>query len=392
MNTTVWWESQLERDYIYLLEIDPDVIAYQGQPFTIAYDNLDKRKKYTPDFLVERKSSKQIVEVKPASKVEKFKSSYRFSIAVNFCSLNDLRFVVLTEESIQVQPRLDNIKLLYKYARVSLSWSIYADCFDYFHSVKLSTISETEKSLEEKGVTQSSLLKLLWDGFLVTDLQQSISPFSSIRLSPSATDLSRVYVLDSANCQFIEVPALHQEYTQGLTLWQHKVIKQLARNEADTIDIVALALAKEKIQTIVEGEWKQSKRGKTRQSMARWLGIESSVSNAEIDETLMPLPKSEPAKNNSLEVPIVKPISLSGISNLDSAIDTSSISSESKPSAIEIEVKTSEIKTDSNLQQQNTSVADRAKLVETKTTQTEETEEDWQPDLSGWDVSYGLPK
>ena len=33
MNTTIWWESQLERDYIYLLEIDPDVTAYQGQPF-----------------------------------------------------------------------------------------------------------------------------------------------------------------------------------------------------------------------------------------------------------------------------------------------------------------------------------------------------------------------
>ncbi|MBD2181884.1 hypothetical protein H6S82_00250 [Planktothrix sp. FACHB-1355] len=24
MNTTIWWESQIERDYIYWLEIDPD--------------------------------------------------------------------------------------------------------------------------------------------------------------------------------------------------------------------------------------------------------------------------------------------------------------------------------------------------------------------------------
>ena len=27
MNTAIWWESQLERDYIYLLEIDPDVLS-----------------------------------------------------------------------------------------------------------------------------------------------------------------------------------------------------------------------------------------------------------------------------------------------------------------------------------------------------------------------------
>jgi hypothetical protein len=39
MNTAIWWESQLERDYIYLLEIDPDVLFYQGQPFTITYSS-----------------------------------------------------------------------------------------------------------------------------------------------------------------------------------------------------------------------------------------------------------------------------------------------------------------------------------------------------------------
>ncbi len=41
MNTTIMWESQLERDYIYLLEIDTD---------TVAYDRQNRRKKYTPTF------------------------------------------------------------------------------------------------------------------------------------------------------------------------------------------------------------------------------------------------------------------------------------------------------------------------------------------------------
>lgn len=195
MNAIVMWESQLERDYIYLLEIDPDVVAYYGQPFTIAYDLKNRRKKYTPDFLVDRRCSKQVVEVKPKSKVESFIKSdceasrrHRFLGIRNFCSLNDLNFAVVTEETIRVQPRLDNIKLLYRYARINLPWSIYTDCLDYFQKVKISTISETGRSLKETGVTQSSLLKLLWTGFLLTDLMQPISPQSSIQLSLSASN------------------------------------------------------------------------------------------------------------------------------------------------------------------------------------------------------------
>lgn len=179
------WESQLERDYIYLLEIDTDVVAYYGQPFTIAYDSHNRRKKYTPDFLVERKYSKQVVEVKPESKVKSFVNSDRFLGITNFCSFNGLKFAIMTEETIRVQPRLNNIKLLYRYARIALPVSIYNDCLDYFHKVKISTISEAERSLRVRGVTQSSLLKLLWTGFLLTDLMQPISPLSIIQLSLS---------------------------------------------------------------------------------------------------------------------------------------------------------------------------------------------------------------
>ena len=185
MNTSVWWESQLERDYIYLLEIDPDVIAYKSQPFTIAYDNRDKRRKYTPDFLVERKSYRQIVEVKPESKVKEFSQTNRFRQALNFCSTYNLELVIVTEKTIRVQPRLDNIKLLYRYARVATPWHICADCIDYFDSVETSTISEVERNLKAKGITYSCLLQLLWNGVLLTDIMRSITPQSLVQLSPS---------------------------------------------------------------------------------------------------------------------------------------------------------------------------------------------------------------
>ena len=90
MNTTIMWESQLERDYIYLLEIDTDIVAYCEQPFTIAYDRHNRRKKYTPDFLVERKCSKQVVEVKPKSKVESFVK--RIALNGSLCGTTDAPF------------------------------------------------------------------------------------------------------------------------------------------------------------------------------------------------------------------------------------------------------------------------------------------------------------
>lgn len=187
-NTSIVWESQLERDYIYLLEIDPDVLTYQGQPFTIVYDNRDKRRKYTPDFLVERNGFRQVVEVKPESKVKEFSHTNRFRQAANFCLTHNLEFVVVTEKTIRVQPRLDNIKLLHKYARVAVPWHGYADCLDYFDSVETSTLLEAEKKLKAKGITYSCLLRLLWSGFFLTDLMQPITAQSLVQLSPSAID------------------------------------------------------------------------------------------------------------------------------------------------------------------------------------------------------------
>ena len=224
---------------------------------------------------------------------------------------------------------------------------------------------------------------------------KSSSTRTKVKYDP--TDLSRVYVLDSANCRFIEVPALHQEYTQGLTLWQHKVIKQLARAEGDRVDIVALALAKEKIQTIVEGEWKKTKKGKTRQSMARWLGIESPKCISETKKEI--LPKLETKSSNSLNNSLSESIStestpLNGISNCETAICQPSM----PPKLEAYSVKVLESKVDLALKQQEkcsefeSTEPKVIKVVEAKGAQKTEVEESWQPDLSGWGVFKGLSK
>src|SRR5215467_695338 len=80
MGRVVWWESQIERDYIYLLEIDPDVLAYKEQPFRVKLELFGSLRSYVPDFLVVRKSRKQIVEVKPVEKVTTEENSLLFPV------------------------------------------------------------------------------------------------------------------------------------------------------------------------------------------------------------------------------------------------------------------------------------------------------------------------
>jgi putative transposase len=87
------------------------------------------------------------------------------------------------------------------------------------------------------------------------------------------TDISCVYVFNPETDNFVAAPAVDQKYAQGLSLWQHQVIKRYAREEFKKVDIVALSIAKQKIQQIVEREWKSTKQGRSKVSMARYLGV-----------------------------------------------------------------------------------------------------------------------
>ncbi len=82
-------------------------------------------------------------------------------------------------------------------------------------------------------------------------------------------DLSKIYVFDPFDERYIPVPALDQEYTQGLSLWKHRVIRNFASREQDKPDLVALGRAKRRIREIVEAG-RERKRVGTRTNIARW--------------------------------------------------------------------------------------------------------------------------
>jgi len=112
-------------------------------------------------------------------------------------------------------------------------------------------------------------------------------------------DLSCLYVYDSFERDYIRVPALDQEYTQGLSLWKHRVIRQAVLQEQDQVDLVALGKAKRKIQQIVDAG-RQRKRQSTRTRIARWDTAGKPTRQAAVE---LEVGCNEPVKNNILPAP-----------------------------------------------------------------------------------------
>lgn len=90
-----------------------------------------------------------------------------------------------------------------------------------------------------------------------------------VKVKYHPNDLSRVHVYDPFEGTYLEVPALAREYTKGLSLWKHRVIRRFVLEQQEQIDIVALGEAKRRIQQIV-ADSKRRPGLRTRTKIGRW--------------------------------------------------------------------------------------------------------------------------
>jgi putative transposase len=87
-------------------------------------------------------------------------------------------------------------------------------------------------------------------------------------------DLSAIYVYDSQADRYIVAPAVDQEYTKGLSLWQHRVVQRKARRDAKgRMDVNALRDAKRAIQEIVKMEMAKKGQIGAKSKAARWESV-----------------------------------------------------------------------------------------------------------------------
>lgn len=114
---TIHWESQLERDFVYLLELDPMVLSYREQPETVTLQVDGTPRRYTPDFLVRTAAVMVVYEVKPADKVATPEVAALMACAAEHYAGRGMRYRVVTENEIRVQPYLNNVMLALRYQR-----------------------------------------------------------------------------------------------------------------------------------------------------------------------------------------------------------------------------------------------------------------------------------
>ena len=182
MHRTIWWESQIERDYIYLLEFDHEVLSYREQPLRIRYVRDGKEHHYTPDFLVEYADVKHLIEVKPAREVAKEANQSLFRAVAPQCRQADYRFTVVTDEMIRVQPRLDTIKLLWRYARTPLTLQHHLICRQFMCQSRHASFGDLIRDFAERGIPSSVIYALLYHGVLTIDLMQPLNSDTVVTL------------------------------------------------------------------------------------------------------------------------------------------------------------------------------------------------------------------
>jgi len=188
-----WYESLLERDFMYLLDYDRDVSFWHEQPLRIRFSYGGKVHRYTPDLEVHRASLKQLIEVKPKHQVDSGKWEVLFRAASSVCEQEGFEFLVITDEIIRQQPRLENVKLLWKYARTRSLPQHQVICNQYFRSRKDEqvTLGDLVQLFIRKRVPTQALYSLLFWGALDFDLMQPLDECSEIRLSVSVRATTR---------------------------------------------------------------------------------------------------------------------------------------------------------------------------------------------------------
>jgi TnsA endonuclease N terminal len=199
MKQQIPYESTIERDLLYFLEYDPSVKCYQAQPFVITGSSMDGTPhRYTPDFQITRIDSMELVECKPAADMHKAHTQQQLMIGQAWADANQHDFVVITDADLRKGHRLANLKLLWRYSRLSVPPYLTALCIDSLMTqpgglsfqtlaaclvdtaalAQTSSISNAQATL----IQAPYLYSLLFQHILHADLEQPLSPSSRIWL------------------------------------------------------------------------------------------------------------------------------------------------------------------------------------------------------------------
>ena len=128
-----------------------------------------------------------------------------------------------------------------------------------------------ERKIQRKGI---EIFGQLYNSRNLVMLREKFED-QKVTIKVNPADISVIHVHDEARDIYQPVPAVDQEYTQGLSLWQHKVVLRRAREKFHKVDRLALAETRREINRIVQRAWAKSNMT-SMSKMARWGGVRQS--------------------------------------------------------------------------------------------------------------------
>ncbi|MEL6439833.1 MAG: Mu transposase C-terminal domain-containing protein [Cyanobacteria bacterium J06621_8] len=196
-----------------------------------------------------------------------------------------------------------------------------------------------ERTISRKGIEfkhlfyNSDRLQALRDRYEAGDFRKrdNIRGKEKAKFKYNRNDISVIHVFDPQTREYLAVPAINQNYTQNLSLAQHRIIHRYALTHGfiqggTNVDIVALALAKQQIQNIVDEAIKKTKAAKTSKQIIKYLGTgrgENIISAQE--RSIKAIESARPVNDITVDAePVLSDIN-AGISDFSSAVELDAI-------------------------------------------------------------------
>lgn len=190
MREQVPYESTLERDLLFFLEYDTSVVRYQAQPFLITGSSADgTAHTYIPDFQVIRTGGKEIVECKPTAHLNEAHTRQQLALGQAWADTNQHLFVLITDTDLRAGHRLANLKLLWRYSRLSVSVRLIEQCRSFFAAqpgdTSLAALAAFLTGQESSFTQFPALYSLLFQHVLQADLTAPLEPSTRVWLPSS---------------------------------------------------------------------------------------------------------------------------------------------------------------------------------------------------------------
>lgn len=146
---------------------------------------------------------------------------------------------------------------------------------------------ETERTIQRYGI---ELHGIKYNSEKLSHLRRNYQAGNKVKIKYNPSDLGLIWVYDPVQHVRIPVRSLNPEYADGLTLWQHRVVSEHAKNESGDSDIAALGKAKKEIQDIVQAEIAKQKKISSSSKIARWQkkGLSQKENSQSLDNMTLP--------------------------------------------------------------------------------------------------------